>query len=726
MKKYSKEKKEESLPAKTTKVRPKVPCNCKKCNGKLVDTRTRQKHEIEENRFQDSISNRSNREKDKGKDLKSIDEPSDSNSVSDEVQPNVSGFSQNLYDDDAKMLDSDHDQSDEEGFVIRSVNIKKKRRRYDRFRETNDIIIITDEESEQQVNSSGDEEGEERSQSADDEDDDIFFDEDENPNLFATPESAHFNYDSDDMNVDEDVNSNSWILLWIFKYQERFKLSDVAINSLIGFFSLVLKDINLNRFKKFPSTAYTARRLLEIKKKPTTFAACPDCDKLYDIATIIATNTNNENSGFKCTYVEFSNHPMQSQRKSCGSELLMKVPVNNGYIWRPKMVYPLPCLKTQVSTMYQRPGFEELLNKWASRDHENSLMSDIYDGEIWKTFPSDTDNLHQSQFFTAETADSHLGLMINLDWFQPFDSASYSTGAIYGVICNLPRDVRFKKENMLTLGLLPGPKEVKLHRINHYLAPIVDELLEFWDGVYLPATDKYPAGRRVRMAVICCSNDIPAARKLCGHISALVGCHRCYKRASSEEGQKLNFGGFDDMNDWFRTRDPEEHRRNAMLWKHLQTKDDRKRHVSRTHVRWSELLRLPYHNPVRHLVVDPMHNLFLGIAHWIVKRLWIDNGIISKSHLELMETRAKNIKIPADLGRIPHKIATGEGFSGFTADQWKSFILIYAIPLMWDILPESDQKILANFVRACSLLVSRIIDNNALDEAQSRLFKLFN
>src|SRR5438034_11644055 len=117
MKKYSKEKKEESLPAKTTKVRSKVPCNCKKCNGKLVDTRTRQKHEIEENQFQDSISNRSNREKDKGKDLKStIDKPSDSNSVLDEVQPNVSSFSQNLYDDNAKMLDSNHDQSDEEVF----------------------------------------------------------------------------------------------------------------------------------------------------------------------------------------------------------------------------------------------------------------------------------------------------------------------------------------------------------------------------------------------------------------------------------------------------------------------------------------------------------------------------------------------------------------------------------------------------------------------------------
>ena len=277
---------------------------------------------------------------------------------------------------------------------------------------------------------------------------------------------------------------------------------------------------------------------------------------------------------------------------------------------------------------------------------------------------------------------------------------------------------------MLTLGLLPGPNEVKLHHINHYLAPIVDELLKFWDGVHLPATNKYATGRTVRMAVICCSNDIPAARKLCGHISALVGCHRCYKRASSDEGRRQNFGGFNDMNEWFRTRDLVEHRRDAITWKHMQTKENRKQHVSRTHVRWSELLRLPYHNPVRHLIVDPMHNLFLGIAHWIVKRLWIDGGIISKSHLELMEKRAKNIKVPVDLGRIPHKIATSEGFSSFTADQWKSFILIYAIPLMWDILSEYDRKILANFIRACSLLVSRIIDNNALDEAQSRLLRV--
>ena len=55
-------------------------------------------------------------------------------------------------------------------------------------------------------------------------------------------------------------------------------------------------------------------------------------------------------------------------------------------------------------------------------------------------------------------------------------STVYSIGVIYAAICNLPRDIWFKRENLLTLGLLPGPSEVSLHKINHYLVPIIDEL----------------------------------------------------------------------------------------------------------------------------------------------------------------------------------------------------------------------------------------------------------
>src|SRR5687767_1436563 len=104
--------------------------------------------------------------------------------------------------------------------------------------------------------------------------------------------------------------------------------------------------------------------------------------------------------------------------------------------------------------------------------------------------------------------------------------------------------MRFKRENMLYFRLLSGPNEVKLHKINHYFSSIVDELLEFWDWVDLPLTNKHPISKRIRLTVICCSNDIPATRKLCDHISVLIRCYRYYKKANTD-GTKLNFGGFD-------------------------------------------------------------------------------------------------------------------------------------------------------------------------------------
>jgi len=292
----------------------------------------------------------------------------------------------------------------------------------------------------------------------------------------------------DDQDKYPDTNNNldySWILLWIFKYQARFRLSNVAIDSLIKFFSMVLLDVNPSRFENFPKSFYTAKNALGIEKLGKTYAVCPECNTLYNVSEIL-TQDGTDRGGFKCTHVEFLNHPMRKLRQPCGAELIKEVPTVKGFVRRPKMVFPIPSLKMQIVTMYQRPDFEGLLQKWVNRGNEPGLYTDIYDGEVWKTFPSSLENPETSRFFTNDTADSHLGIMINLDWFQPFDSSVYSTGAIYGVICNLPREVRFKRENMLYLGLLPGPKEVEKHKINHYLSPIVDELLEFWNGFNLP------------------------------------------------------------------------------------------------------------------------------------------------------------------------------------------------------------------------------------------------
>ncbi|RHZ62873.1 hypothetical protein Glove_334g10 [Diversispora epigaea] len=59
--------------------------------------------------------------------------------------------------------------------------------------------------------------------------------------------------------------------------------------------------------------------------------------------------------------------------------------------------------------------------------NSDEILSNIYDGQIWKSFKEINDE-NLLNFFRNETADSHLGLMINLNWFQPYNGTIYSTG----------------------------------------------------------------------------------------------------------------------------------------------------------------------------------------------------------------------------------------------------------------------------------------------------------
>lgn len=79
-------------------------------------------------------------------------------------------------------------------------------------------------------------------------------------------------------------------------------------------------------------------------------------------------------------------------------------------------------------------------------------LVDIYDGRVWSEFTS-------SGFL--ESPFSFL-LTINVDWFQPFSHIEYSVGAIYLTIQNLPRNERYKEENIILVGVLPGPSEPPL------------------------------------------------------------------------------------------------------------------------------------------------------------------------------------------------------------------------------------------------------------------------
>lgn len=100
----------------------------------------------------------------------------------------------------------------------------------------------------------------------------------------------------------------------------------------------------------------------------------------------------------------------------------------------------------------------------------SGYLGDIYDGNVWNFFCSD--NCHN--FLRSPY---NLLLALNVDWFEPFERGVYAVGAIYLTILNVPRSIRYKTENVILVGVIPGPKEPK-YTINSYLTPLILDLNE--------------------------------------------------------------------------------------------------------------------------------------------------------------------------------------------------------------------------------------------------------
>ncbi len=116
---------------------------------------------------------------------------------------------------------------------------------------------------------------------------------------------------------------------------------------------------------------------------------------------------------------------------------------------------------------------------WRSREVRSvgQLMGDVFDGRVCRDFQT-----YEGVPFLA--APRNYRLMLNADWMQPFDHTIYSVWVLYLVLMNISCNERFKRENVILVGIIPGPSEPPLN-INTYLSPLVDELLVLWnDGGY--------------------------------------------------------------------------------------------------------------------------------------------------------------------------------------------------------------------------------------------------
>ena len=269
-----------------------------------------------------------------------------------------------------------------------------------------------------------------------------------------------------------------------------------------------------------------------------------------------------------------------------------------------------------VASLLAKPGFEDLLDKPCDNVMQDlqgvapSILKDVWDAEFIRTF----EGPHANTLFVDRQGEGRLLFSLNVDFFNIEGNrqrnATTSCGIISCTCLNLPLDIRYKPENMYLAGIIPGPTEPSGDQLNHFLEPLIDELIDSWEkGVQFSHT----ASQRDRIthsAITCVVCDLPAARKssqLAG-VTSHFYCSACHCVHTSTLGRT------DVDSECWQLRSKVLLRNYAYQYRDAKSLKERNKLFSAHGVRWSPLWRLPYWDPARQLVVDSMHCLLEGLA----------------------------------------------------------------------------------------------------------------
>ena len=113
-----------------------------------------------------------------------------------------------------------------------------------------------------------------------------------------------------------------------------------------------------------------------------------------------------------------------------------------------------------------------------------------------------------------------------------------------------------------------------------------------------------------------------------------------------------------------------------------------------------------------------MHNLFLETAKRVFTK-WIEDAIITKEGLQTIQARIKEISSLSDIGRLHENIKSNYG--GYTAAQWKNFVVLFSMYAVKDVLPEQHLHYWQSVVLACRLLCRPCINSTDLMVADCKL-----
>ena len=274
------------------------------------------------------------------------------------------------------------------------------------------------------------------------------------------------------------------IFLFFYFFQLFYRISERAMKALLGFFQIllgylssiteciILKDLA----SAFPKSLYSIRISFHFSSEDIIeYVVCPRCSALYDFNDCIV-ETFGKHESKSCNHIEFPNHPHVSKQTKCGTTLLKKIKLCHKSKLIPKKSFIYNSLISALKKLVQRPHFLSMCEHWRKRSSKfpTDFLGDVYEGQVWKSL-----NVVEKRPFLV--LPNNLCLCLNVDWFNPYGETPYSAGAIYLTILNLPRTEWYKLENIILVGIMPGPHEPKY--CNSFLKPMVDDFKTLYEGV---------------------------------------------------------------------------------------------------------------------------------------------------------------------------------------------------------------------------------------------------
>ncbi|KAI1783783.1 hypothetical protein LXA43DRAFT_1067338 [Ganoderma leucocontextum] len=401
-----------------------------------------------------------------------------------------------------------------------------------------------------------------------------------------------------------------------------FRYCDTVL-TVIGYILMLLGRKDL--LAVLPGSLSGCFSALQVEPRFQIHPVCPACNRVFPLSMYANRLARCDRVLCKHALFRWQDTSARSRRAQQGSA-------------RPVLQFPYKSIAEQLAIILDMPGVEEAVDAWRKRHRILGVLQDIFDGRICRQLlgPDGLSFFRYDLRDTGPDGELRLGVTLGVD-----------------CVINLPFYLRYRTAYLLLAGIMPGPKEADPDQVQRYMRVLVNELLRLWFyGAVIP-TPKHPKGRRVRVI--------------------LVGV--AFK-ATVESFKKHAF----------RTRTDAQHRAYMAQYVQCKTKADCDDFVRTYATRWSELSRLPYFDMCRMIVIDPIHNLFLGLVKMHFYHIWVQLKFFRKSkELCRLHKVLDQLELPAKLGRLPRLIGEPAGGS-LTADQWLILATIIGpivLPGLW-------------------------------------------